>query len=189
MCRYQTRWYVTTDESKVSGLIEIDGTPQDKVRFTPDVYPVHVYGTWIYWSDGKLTTSVGSHLEKGGSLSRDAERFFELIHGSDTGFTECSLETLAHVRKTIERKTIFTGGSRGHYAAEEVEEIVVELNDGTQMTLYVHHAGYFEGYQYDVYTSLETLKNAGPATGVDGMTAFPPDDFDYDETLGYVKRD
>ena len=65
--------------------------------------------------------------------------------------------------------------------------MVIEWNDGTTGELFVHTAGYFEGYLFDIYPDLDALKaQIAPAPGPEGIRVFPTDDYAYDPTLGYV---
>ena len=49
--------------------------------------------------------------------------------------------------------------------------------------------GYSEGYQFNVYQTLEAAKAAfGAAPGSQGIGEFSPDRFDYDPDLGYAAR-
>jgi len=153
--RYQTRHYVTTDEMEARRLAEIDGTRLDQIRMTCNVEPLHVTSSWILWSDG-FTTGIGAKLPPGGSLSKDAEDLVSKVRGGD-GEARCGLARLTQVA-AVERTTpVSIGPSRGYYHRETVEKLTVRWTDGTPGELYTFSVGYFEGYEFSVYATLEEL--------------------------------
>ena len=187
MDRYVTRWYVSTSRDGALRHAEIDHTPEAEIRHTENVEPVHVASSWILWSDRKFTTSIGGGLPKGGRLTAAAERLISEVDGSDTGFVEGGKARLAEIDQVLGTEVVRVGADRGHYASERVERYRVRWRDGHESDLFVHSAGYFEGYQLDVYDSLESLqRQARPSPGPEGLTG-SLEDMDYDPELGYVK--
>lgn len=183
--------YVTVIKEDVARLAGIFDTPIDQIKITVGVEILHRTGEWIFWSDGKFTTTTGISLPSGGSISSAAASLISAVRGSDGG--SCGLpgglRKLADVVKIISEENVKVGPSRGHYARERIERIAVEWNDGTQGEFYTHTAGYFEGYMYDIYPSLDALKaQIAPAPGAEGISTFPADDYDYDPQLGYVAK-
>jgi hypothetical protein len=190
MNRYLTRWYVATDKTEALRNAEIDHTPVDEIAVAENVDPVHVTGNWIFWSDGKFTTGIGARLPRGGSLTRDAEQLINNVRGSDSGTVEGGLALLTRVKEILSEEEIETGPSRGVYAAERITRLRVRWIDDTESDLFIHTAGYFEGYAYDVYQSLGALRRFfQPAPGPQGISNFAPDDYDYDPELGFVSKD
>ena len=181
--------YVTVNESDVARLAGIFNTPPNQVQITRDLKILHRTCTWIFWSDGRFTTSIGCTLPSGGSLSPDAIALISAIRDSDGSGCNLpgGLQKLAQVAKILSEEDVMTGPSRGHYASERIQRISIEWNDGTTGELFVHTAGYFEGYLFDIYPSLEALNaQKSPAPGPEGIDVFPPDDYSYDPVLGYV---
>lgn len=125
-----------------------------------------------------------------GSLSADAVSLISAARGADTGYVEGGLLGLTQVAAVVERELVETAGRRGIYAAEKIERLRVRWHDGGEADLYVHSAGYVEGYQYDIYRSLESLQHmASPAPGPEGLTQLALDTFSYEPDLGYVRRE
>jgi len=183
--RYVTKWYVSISEDEAHRQAEIDKTPVEQIGITPDVEILHTTGNFTFWSDGKITAHV-SNIPYGGCLTPDAVRIIDDVRGSDGGYVEGGLLLLTKIARVLDRQALSFGEPRGVYAREKVEEWFVEWVDGTHGKLYIHTAGYFEGYQFDVYTSLEGLAQATTAPEADGISDFSG--FDYDPELGYVKR-
>jgi len=161
MNRYLTRWYATTSHDEAVRLMALDHTPAAELRVTHDVEPVHVATQgWVYWSDGRFTTSTGSNLPRGGSLSRDAVQLISLVRGSDGGHVDGGVQRLVRVADIIATETVELGEHRGHYRRPTIEKLTVRWADGSEGTLYTYSEGYFEGYSYDIYDSPESLQKA-----------------------------
>ncbi len=187
MDRYKTRWYVTTDPGEAARLAEIDHTPAGEIEVTHNVEPVHVQG-WILWSDNQFTTGIGSGLPRGGNLTPDAAKLISLCRASDTGSVEGGLISLTQVKRIVAEAEIECGPSRGHYAPESITRLDIEWLDGSEHPLYQYSVGYFEGYAYDLYQSLEALRTAlTPAPPVTGIMDFAERGYRYDARLGWVK--
>ena len=187
--RYVTNWYICTDDSEARRLVEIDHTPWDKVKVTPGLEILHTTGEFTFWSDNKITKNA-YNLPYGGTLSDAAARWISSIRGSDTGYVEGGILTLTKVARVLGERRLESGPTRGVYARATITEVEVEWTDGTRGKLYEHTAGYFEGYQLDVYQSLDTFKRLQSAPPpASGLTEFPGDEFAYDEQLGFTKRE
>lgn len=184
--------YVTLSSDEAVRLAQISNVPMDKVQVTRSLHIQHVAGSFIYWGDGKLTTAIGTHLPQGGILSSDAVSLISICRGSDSGTVHLpgGMYALTRIKSIKSEEDIAVGPSRGHYARETVKKWVVDWKDGYEGAFYSISAGYFEGYAFDIYPDLETLKaHMTPAPDPQvGITEFPPDDFDYDPQLGYVAK-
>lgn len=160
--RYITRWYCTTQPAEAERLSAIDGTKPDQVRTTEGVILLHATDRWAYWSDGRVTTSIGlSPTEKTASvqsLSATAADLISGVRGADGGEVEGGWPTLVKIARELSRTTIEKGPDRGVYHRATVEKIEVENNDGTKATLYEYSAGYFEGYAYGLFLSVDSLE-------------------------------
>lgn len=191
LTRYQTMWYCTIVESEVNRLAAIDHTPPDKIRVTPGLTIVHNTTSWTLWSDGRFTKPL-SELPAGGDLSPDAVNFVSTVRGADGGTVHLpgGLLALTRVQEVLDTKDLDVGSSRGVYAAERIEDLHVRWTDGSEGHLYTHTAGYFEGYMYNVYGTLEEARAAmGGAPGPEGIYIFSPDQWQYDPDLGFMPRD
>lgn len=189
--RYLTRSYVSVDKAECARHMQIDNTPLDQIKITPDLEILHIADEWLWWSDGRFSTGIGVSLPKGGCLSEDAMRIISAVRGSDGGscYLDGGMKALADIQRIVGEKYVSVGPSRGHYARETVEELTIEWKDGATGPIYVHTAGYFEGYMYDIYPSLDSLRqHASIAPGPEGINEFPADDYDYDPKLGYVAK-
>lgn len=189
LTRYQTAWYATTILSEVERLCRVDGSALENVKVTHGVIPVHSTGSWVLWSDGIFSKGVSEIPSGFGQLSSDAASLISTVLGSDGGFVEGGLISLVGVDKILDKSDIEIGPSRGHYASERVQKWVVQCLNGEKETLYIHTAGYFEGYMFNMYNSIEALNESFPAPSSEGITEFPPDDFDYDSQSGFVSKD
>jgi len=160
MKRWITNRYVTACEDEVERLCGIDHTPPEKVDYTDGVEPVHVTGSWAYWSDGRFTTGVhlSQELPKGGSLSPDAVRLISSVWGADGSWVEGGLQTLTTIKKIVKQREICDELGLRYATLPLIRRVVVERNDGTTDTLYTLQEGYGDGYQYDVYMSREKLE-------------------------------
>ena len=189
--RYLTRSYVSIDKSECARHMRIDNTPLDQIKITPDLEILHIAGEWLWWSDGRFSTGIGVSLPKGGCLSEDAMRIISAVRGSDGGscHLDGGMKALADIHSVISVKNVSVGPSRGHYARETVEELTIEWRNGEVRPIYIHTAGYFEGYMYDIHPSLDSLRqHASSVPGPEGINEFPADDYDYDPQLGYIAK-
>ncbi len=190
LTRYQTAWYTTTILSEVERLCRVDGSALENVKVTHEVIPVHSTGSWVFWSDGIFSKGISEIPSGFGHLSSDAASMISTVLGSDGGFVEGGLISLVGVDKILDKTDMEVGPSRGHYASERIQEWEVLWLNGKTEPVYIHTSGYFEGYMFNVYLSPKTLKSqAFLAPSPEGITEFPPDDFDYDSQLGFVSKD
>lgn len=190
--RYLTFSYVAVDLEECKRHAGIDKTRPDKIHIAPNVGILHYADTWMLWDDGKFTTGIGIHLPLAGSLTKAAQALIATVRGADGGGVELpgGMLALTKLDAILSEAHVEIGPSRGHYAAEKIEHLHVRWLDGSEGDLYAVTAGYFEGYRYDIFPTLAAARaefGLSPETG--GMTAFPADDFDYDQRLGYVSKD
>ena len=161
MTRYQTKLYVTVSLEEAQRHAKLDQTPEDQIRVTPDVTLLHKKGSsWALWSDGKMTRGYGlpKDVPSAQSLSPDAEGIIDAAQGSDDGQVEGGWETVTRVQKILATTVLRDEGTRGYYANPKIEKLRVLLVDGTQTDLYVYTKGYFEGYHYKVFLSMDSLQ-------------------------------
>lgn len=160
MTRYITRWYITNDPDEAQRLAAIDRIPAHEIKTKQDVEPLHIGEGWSYWSDGRLIKQTwGGARPPVTSLTRDAVRLIDLVMGSDTGHVHGGWERLVHIDKVLDKQLIAAEPGYGHYAGPTIEQLRVRWLDGTEQDLYTYSRGYFEGYQFDIYASLESLRS------------------------------
>jgi hypothetical protein len=159
MTRYLTRWYVTTDLDDVQRLAGLDHTPEEEIKVAPGVEPLHVAPQWSYWSDGCLIGhSWGGTSPTVVSLTPDAANLIDLVMGSDSGHVDGGRERLIRIDKILGRQLVAPGETSGVYNPPTVERLRVRWLDETETDLYTYSCGYFEGYRFEVYDSLEGLR-------------------------------
>lgn len=179
--------YVTVQASEVERLASIFKTLPEQIKITHNLQILHV-ADFVLWGDGRITKAPLGELPPGGILSQDAIGLISSVRGADGGTVHLpgGLASLANIKHIHGEQEIDSGPSRGHYAAEKIIEYDVEWVSGLRTKIYAHTAGYFEGYMFDIYAERPAL---GGTPGPDGITTFPPDDFEYDPDLGYVSQD
>lgn len=190
--RYITFSYVSLDLDECKRHATLDHTHPDKIRITPNVGILHYAGTWMLWDDGKITTGIGISLPHAGILTPAARGLISTVRGADGGGVNLpgGILALTKIDTVLEETAVTVGASRGHYAAERIERLRVRWLDGTESDLYAVTAGYFEGYRYDLFATLEAAQaEFGLSPGASGISDFSPDDFDYDPRLGYVNKE
>lgn len=192
LTRYETSWYVSILPAEAQQDAEIDHTPPEKIRVTEGIRLIHNTGSWALWSDHRITTAIGLKIPSGGPLTKDAESLISTVRGADGGSVHLpgGIWALTQIQQTRHLRDFAVGPNRGLYARERIEELAVEWLNGTTSRLYVTTAGYFEGYAYDIYGSLEEVRAAlGSAPGPEGMVAFPAGPFDHNSEPGTIQRE
>lgn len=158
MVRYLTRWYVTTNPDEVQRLAGLDHTPEDEIKVTPDVEPLHVGKTWSYWSDGRILGHTWGRTRPAVmSLTPDAADLIDLVMGSDSGHVDGGRERLVKIDKVLSMQRTIAGELRGHYNPPTATKLRVRWLDGTETDLYTYECGYFEGYRFEVYDTFKDL--------------------------------
>lgn len=181
MNRYQTKWYVTTDENRVAELCEIDHTKPEQVKVSVDVDLVHVQGSnWALWSDDKFTTAAGLRMSTIG-MTPDAARLVSLCRDSDTGHVTGGLIRLTKIDKILAEEQISVLERSGIYAPDSITLFKILWLDGTTGELYARSQGYCEGYSFDIYDSKQD------AVAMDADVELPAT-FGYDRELGWRKE-
>jgi hypothetical protein len=190
--RYITFSYVSLDLDECKRHAVIDGTHPDKIKITPDVSILHYAGNWMLWSDGKITTGIGISLPHAGILTPAARKLITTVREADAGAVNLpgGMFALTKLDAVLAENEVERGASRGVYAAERIEHMRVRWLDGTEGDLYAVTAGYFEGYRYDIFPTLEAAQaEFGYSPDASGISEFSSDDFDYDPRLGYVSKE
>lgn len=163
MNRYQTKFYLTTDESKVTRLAAIDKTPLDQIKVARDVEPLHVAAGWVYWSDGVFTPSAGLSLPLGGTIAPVAEQLISAVWGADGGTVVGGFGQLTDLLELLEEKTIAKViFSQERYQPPEIVWSVYRTKDGGERSFYKYLKGYSEGYLLLIAPTLEELKAEDP---------------------------
>jgi hypothetical protein len=163
--RYLTRNYVALDSPEAERHAELDHTPADEIEASEGVEIVHANGSWAFWSDGRVTTSIGLPVwaTKARALSGEAARIIGAVYGSDSGRPACGYALLAQIAEAVGRADIWIGPAAGVYARESVEAIEVRMRDGSTKTLYQRTAGYCEGYLFEIGETLADVWPEGAA--------------------------
>lgn len=189
--RFLTSSYVAVSVDEAKRHAEIDRTHPDKVRITRGVSILHYAGSWALWSDGKFTTGIGVDLPRGGVLSPAAQGLISTLRGSDSGSVNLpgGMLALTKLAAILSEETYEYAGNRGHYAGQRIEQLHVRWQDGAEGDLFAVSEGYFEGYAYDIYASLDDAVRNKFSTPVTGVTTFPADDYGCDPVLGYMKKE
>lgn len=84
-------------------------------------------------------------------------RLINSVLGADCGETEIPILELAKV-VSFDEKTETVQQLIGHspYALPKIKRLVLTFKDGTKKVAYENSAGYFEGYQCDIYASKKS---------------------------------
>lgn len=152
--------YVTIDKAEAVRLADVAKVAIDDIGMTQDVEILHAHREFVYWSDDRITRTTGLDLPYGGILTHDACVLISSARGSDSGHVvlEGGIAALARVKAILSSSNVDTDLSRGIYAKEAIQKFEIEWVDDGVRPLFVHSVGYFEGYQWDAYPSLESLK-------------------------------
>ncbi len=121
-----------------------------------------------------------------------ARSLISAVRGADGGNVNLpgGMFALTKLDAVLAENEVERGASRGVYAAERIEHMRVRWFDGTEGDLYAVTAGYFEGYRYDIFPTLEAAQaEFGYSPDASGISEFSPDEFDYDPRLGYVSKE
>lgn len=160
LTRYLTKTYVAIELDEVQRLTAIDNSVD--VKETPGVELVHATETWAFWSDGRVTTGIGlpRHCNAARGLSKAAHQLIDTARGSDSGEPHDigGYAFLATVAEILREEVVEAAPQRGLYAARRVIRHDLRLVDGTERSIWVETEGYFEGYVWDAYPSLEAFK-------------------------------
>lgn len=188
--RYQTNWYCAISEEEARRLAEIDKTTWAQVRITPGLTIVQNTNSWALWSDGKFSKKV-SELAPFGTLPRAATKLINDVRGADGGcvYLPNGLLALTKVAEIRSETEVNVGPSRGYYAPEKIVQMAIKWTDGTTGDVYIHTAGYFEGYMFNVYSDLKEARKAAilaSAPGPNGLTADDLAGSRYDPELGFI---
>lgn len=161
--RYLSNRFVAVTSSTASRLAKIFKTPQENVQLTYDVKLLHRTELWAWWSDNKLTTTIGlpDNL-KPKYLSNDAIKLIDKVCYSTKGVPSCSWAKLAKIEKILDEECIAKGILE---VPEELKKLTVEYGSREQGILYTFRCTDLEDkerYFYDVDTvlPLELLKKS-----------------------------
>lgn len=156
--RYKVGWhYVCLDRIEANRLAEINKT-QNEITVA-DATPVHAENSWVLWSDGYITTSIGlpAWARKIKALSKDAAQLVSLVWGADSGRPGCGYKTLLDVDRIENEEVIEVGPHAGVYHRATIDRLDCRMKDGSLKSLYRYTAGYPEGYACLIESSEEAL--------------------------------
>lgn len=157
--RYLTKCYVALDRVEAERHAELDHTDPVSIKVA-DASLVHVASSWALWDDGVLTGTIGlpAWTQRIKSLTKYAERLISDVQASDSGSPACGFKLLTSIDAIEGEETLVQEGPKtGGYAGIQVKRLALRLKDGSHTTLYSYTEGYFEGYAYELATTLEGL--------------------------------
>lgn len=82
--------------------------------------------------------------------------------GPDSGHVDGGRERLVKIDKILDRQRTVVGKLRGVYNPPAIERLRVRWLDGSETNLYTYSCGYSEGYRFEVYNGLESLRQGIP---------------------------
>ena len=159
MERYLTDEFAAISLHTANRLAQIFNISSNRVQITKDIKLLHRTDFWAWWSDDKLTTSVGfpeDYKPKG--LSPCAEKLIHKVCLSATGRPSCGWAKLARAQQIVSTERIAIGSRK-----ETLDRLVIEYADGQQEVLYaLFSAENTETYFYQLSTQIpvEMLKNS-----------------------------
>ena len=147
MHRYVTRANVAINRAEAERLANLDGTPASQIEYTANVEVIHIHieldykthcslCTWVWWSDGRITTANGLPANlRVSNLSKAAVELITLAVESDSlsRRPNCGWRTLANIKQIRQRKLLAVG--KDMYQSETLEQLSVEYLDGNRGTL------------------------------------------------------
>ncbi len=159
--RYLTDNFVAVSLSSATNLARIFNVPAEQIQVTTNIQLLHRTEWWAWWSDNKLTTTIGLPEDyKPTYLSPCAEKLIHKICLSASGRPSCGWARLAKIQNIISVERIAVGSSFTPIP-ETLDRLIVEYTDGQQGVLYAlfsaeHTESYF--YQVSVELPIEMLK-------------------------------
>ena len=155
MERYWTRRYVALTWADALRLAGLDGTPVEDILYASDVGLIHRTEWWAWWSDLKMTTTIGlPQAPQPQGLAPDAAQLMSEVWESDVIEPECGWPLLAEVRQILNRTVIWRADQRGQYQPETWERLRVVLEADREVILYRVGQGYEDGYYCDITRDL-----------------------------------
>ena len=158
MDRFLTRRYVAVTCSEAIRLARLDGTPWSAIRRTPDIHLIHRTDWWAWWSDERLTTSVGlpeSLCPE--ELSPDAVALISEVWESESPAPQCGWAALANVHHTLERENLHVNRAFFPLQVEIWRKLSVQFRHGEQGVLYGYWKFAEGDYQCDISQTLSAL--------------------------------
>ena len=152
--RYIATWYVTTSEEASRRHLRWDHMTWEQVEIGHGLQIIQNDPDFALWSDERITRRVEG-LPFGGSLPADALRLLKEACAADYASVEGGLIVLAKVARVVRVEEIRLG-----VAGQRCEQMDILWTDGTAGQLFACRQGIFEGYEYYVYQSLDSLRRA-----------------------------
>lgn len=153
--RYLTDKFVTVSSSSASKLANIFDIPQAQICVDRGVELLHCTDLWAWWSDDKLTTTIGLPDElRPSCLSKDAVMLIDRVCYSTKVRPSCGWSKLAKIEKILEEECIARGLLE---VPEKLKKLTVEYIGGKREILYSFactDVGDKERYFYEVDTEL-----------------------------------
>lgn len=155
MERYLTDKFAAISLHAANRLAQIFNISFDHIQLTKDVKILHRTDFWAWWSDGRLTTSVGLPEDyEPKSLSPCAEKLIHKICLSASGRPSCGWAKLSKIQQIISTERISVGGGK-----ETLDKLIVEYADGQRETLYaLFSTENTESYFYEISACLPLEK-------------------------------
>ncbi len=157
MERYLTDKFAAISLHAANRLAQIFNISSNRVQITKDVKLLHRTDFWAWWSDNKLTTSVGLPEDyEPKNLSPCAEKLIHKVCLSASGRPSCGWAKLSKIQAIVSTECISVGGGK-----ESLDKLIVEYADGQRETLYAlfsteNTESYF--YEISIYLPLEMLR-------------------------------
>ena len=135
--RYWTNSYITTDQVEAERLADLDHTPSDKMRVHSDLEILYSNGSFILWSDGRTSGTIGLRLPAGGSVSPAAATLIRHTRLQKAWRTDDAWRKLASVQ-SLARETVaqLKDSWRGIGAHGSDEYTLDRLTTDTGLELY-----------------------------------------------------
>ena len=126
--RYLTDEFAAISLHAANRLAQIFNISSNCVQITKDVKLLHRIDFWAWWSDDKLTTSVGLPKDyEPKSLSPCAEKLIHKVCLSATGRPSCGWAKLAGAQQIVSTERIAVGARK-----ETLDRLVIEYADEQQ---------------------------------------------------------
>ena len=157
--RYLTDRFAAVSPHAANNLARIFNISPDSVQVKTNVKLLHRTELWAWWSDDKLTTTIGLPEDcSSNSLSPCAEKLMQKICLSASGRPSCGWAKLSKIQQVISTERISVGVGK-----ETLDKIVVEYLNGQREALYAlfsteNTESYF--YEVSMHLPLEILKHS-----------------------------
>lgn len=162
MNRYTTRRYVSTNWSDAIRLAQVDNTPISTIRMNEGVALLHRTDWWAWWSDERLTTSIGiPETLRPENLSADATILISDVWESNLLAPQCGWPTLAKVNSILSVEAIDIATLRNGVSACKWEKLTLLFEHRQQGLLYRYRCYDGSGYQCEIVYECPQNESTG----------------------------